>query len=321
VAVGLLIAARLSVAEPAVPAAAESPPAAKPQEYSPTVIRASQLAKTLDWKGVNWDALAMRDRCRTLLFMSHVLGKIDEESAARAELLSDYIDEKEWGPQFMQTRGPDEPTAISYAEAQKLCSAVLKGPLAGSRHATDLTDVPDNTLDSYYRFYEKTAARRWAEVAETRHLVRAASAFLRKKGVWADYLKWSTAEATRRQEAYEKEMSARRAAAQAKQEANEAKRRELEEKARIELQVAQNALQATTDFGSWNQVTDANAPSVGFDDDDSYAGWNYNDGWGWTNAWYTNPGYVAISRDRVEHHMNGWRGGGGGGRIGGGRRR
>jgi hypothetical protein len=253
----------------------------------------------------------MRDKCRALLFLTHAMNKVDEESAARAELLSDYIDEKQWGPEFVQTRGPDEPTAIAYADARRVCAAALRGPAAGTRHATDLADVPDATLESYYTFYEKTAFRKWAEVAETRHVLRAASAFVHKKGAWAEYQTWSTAEAKRRQEAFEQEMAARRATVQAEAE----QRKEAAVRAQAELQVAQNALQSTTDFSSWNQG------GGGADDDDSYAGWNYNDGWNWGGvAWYTRPGYVGGARDHVEHHMNNWRGGGGnrgGGRVGG----
>src|SRR4051794_30662949 len=97
--------APLATAQPAA-----SPP---PPEQSPTVARASQLLKTLDWKAVNWDALPLRERSRSLLYLTHVLNKIDEESSARAELLSDFIDEKEWGPEFVKSRDPDEATAIS----------------------------------------------------------------------------------------------------------------------------------------------------------------------------------------------------------------
>lgn len=320
----------LAAAQPAGearPAAAEQPkrdPQVKPPipqgqepaEQSPTIVRASQLVKTLNWKAVDWDVLPMRDKCRALLFLTHAINKVDQESSARAELLSDYIDEKQWGPEFLETRGPDEPTAIAYADARRVCAAALKGPAADSRHASDLADVPEATLESYYTFYEKTAFRKWAEVAETRHLLRAASAFVHKKGAWAEYQTWSTAEAKRRQEEYDKEMASRRANAQAEAE----NRREAAVRAQAELQVAQNALQATTDFSSWND-----GGGGGVDDDDSYAGWSYNDGWYWgATAWYRRPGYTGGARDHVEHHMDNWRGagrGGGGGRIGGGRRR
>jgi ribonuclease D len=168
--------------------------------------------------------------------------------------------------------------------------------------------VPDNALESYYTFYEKTAFRKWAEVAEARHVLRAASAFVHKKGAWSDYQTWSTAEVQRRQEEFEKEMAGRRERAADEQE----RKREAAIKAQVDIQVAQAALQSTTDYSSWNNGGDV-------DNDDSYAGWSYGDNLNWNaDYWYAQPGYVWVSRDRVDRRMNNWRGGGG--RVGGGAR-
>jgi len=162
--------------------------------------------KTLKWQQIDPATLSTLDRCRSLLLMNHVLDELVDNATAEADLMSSYIEKKNLGSQFANTPPPPQAPHLSYDDAQKVAAALLKGPMSASYYATELGDVSETGLASYEQLYSRTCARRWSELDEARAQVSAMSSFLGNSNRLPDYEAWAIAEASLRQQQYEKKV-------------------------------------------------------------------------------------------------------------------
>jgi hypothetical protein len=261
-----------------------------------------QLLKKLDWKGVDFNALDPRSRCEALLALTKLLDITGGKAAARADLLSAYLDENKLGEEYAAdpTALNEKPPPITYEDAKKLAAAFIKTPQGKERFGDELADATEPLLKNYQVLYDKTCARKWAEVIESRTFVKSMADFVQRKGKWDDYLKWSKEEAERRQKQFETEQKTKQAAyVQAQEQKREAAVAEAQRRAQAEREA--RATQSL-DYAMSSQSGDGG----GYDDGSS--DWGYGGSWGWgANAYYINSGYRNDARDRVEHRVQNWR--------------
>jgi len=167
--------------------------------------------RNLKWQSIDMSAVQPLERCRALLLMNDTLDAVSANVTAEADLMSAYLEKNNLGNQFASTPPPKAPPvsrALSYADAEKISVALLRGPMHGSHYATDLSDLSASTLQSYQEIYARTCARRWSEFDESRHLVRCMSAFLGKTRKLEDYDSWAIAETARRELAAQQQREA-----------------------------------------------------------------------------------------------------------------
>ncbi len=176
---------------------------AQPQKLPPDLAGLPDEIKTLQWKSIDISKVSALERCRALLLMNHVLDELSANSTAEADLMSTYIDAQNLGSQFASTPPPPDPNQLAYPDAQKVAVALLRGPMSGSYYSTELADVSASGLVSYEQMYGRTCQRKWGEFEESRHLVRCMTSFLGNSQKLQDYDGWATAEAARREAAFQ----------------------------------------------------------------------------------------------------------------------
>ncbi len=286
------------------------------------LARLPEQIKALHWRDIDPGAAGPLERCRALSLLADFLDEIDAQLTAEADLLSEYIDAKDLGPDFAGQPPVVDPTALTLADSHKVAIAMLRGPMAYSAYAKSLADTDPDSLRAYETLYTSTCQRRWAEMVDSRLQTRSMTRFLVSREKLADYRAWVPAEVAKRAEEQKAEMARRRAAAVANQQDERQKRldkldeqRQKEEQERE--QAAQQMQQALAAAQSQNVPSDAG--TVVYNDD--YPSWYYGGvtplGW----SWYRNNGYRGDAGARVEHRMSGWRGARGARGGGGGRRR
>lgn len=190
---------------------------AQPQKLPPDLAGLPDEIKSLQWKTIDMGSVPTLEHCRALLLMNHTLDELSANATSEADLMSTYIEKQNLGTQFANTPPPPAPAMLSYADAEKIAVALLRGPMSGSYYATELGDVSTSGLVSYEQMYERTCQRRWSEFDESRHLVRCMGAFLGNSEKLQDYEGWATAEAARREAEYQQRSAANRAGAPAPQ--------------------------------------------------------------------------------------------------------
>ncbi|MGH7177366.1 MAG: hypothetical protein ACREJC_08305 [Tepidisphaeraceae bacterium] len=176
---------------------------AQPQALPPDLIGLPDEIKTLQWKSIDMGSVPVLEHCRALLLLNHVLDELSANSTAEADLMSSYIETQNLGAQFANTPPPPSPSQLGYADVEKVAVAMLRGPMSSSYYSTELSDVSPSGLASYAQMYERTCQRRWSEFDESRHLVRCMTSFLGNNQKLQDYDGWATAEAARREAAYQ----------------------------------------------------------------------------------------------------------------------
>ncbi|HEY7117179.1 MAG TPA: hypothetical protein VH475_11355 [Tepidisphaeraceae bacterium] len=304
----LLCASRPSIADP-------------PQTESPFNVQDPEIQalKKLNWKDVDFNAQPPLIRCQALLALGKLLDMTAGKAEARADLLSDYLEQNKLGEEYAaDAAAPTDKVPLTYEDAKKVAAAFMATPRGKARFGDDLEGCSDQLLLNYQGLYNKTCTRKWDEVIESRAYVKSMAQFLQRKGKWEEYLKWSDEEANRRQQEYQAQQKAKQAAyAQAMQEKrdkalNEAQRRvEAERQAQAEQQAA--ALQGL----DYTMTAQSSGNDGGYDDGSS--DWGYGGTWGWGgNAYYVNGAYRAAARERYTNRVEHWQGGGRGrGRVGG----
>jgi len=258
-----------------------------------------QLLKKLDWKGVDFNALEPRARCEALLALTKLLDVTGGKAAARADLLSTYLDQNQLGEEYAAdpTALSEKPPPLTYEDAKKLAGAFIKTPRGEEKFGDQLANATEPLLRNYQVLYDKTCARKWSEVIESRVYVKSMADFLQRSGKWEDYVKWSTEEAARRQQQYEADLKARRAAYV---EAQEEKRAAANAEHRRRVQEAQ-----ATQSLDYAMSSQSGGDGGGYDDGSS--DWGYGGTWGWgANAYYVNGAYREAARERLQNRVEHW---------------
>jgi hypothetical protein len=275
-----------------------------------------QALKKLNWRTVDFNALEPRERCQALLAMTALLDLVGGKADARSELLAIYIDQNKLGEDYAanEAQFANKPM-LTYEDACKVAAAFLKTSKGQSKFGDDLQDAPDSVLKNYQTLYDKTCRRKWDEVVESRTYVQSMAQFLQKAGKWDDYLKWSAAEAAKRQTQYEEDRKAKQAAyvkaqAEKHEQALNAAQQAAEARKQAELQRMSYAMQ--TQSGGGEEAAS----------DDTWNDWDSGSSdWGWGgDSYYVNQIWRYNARDEVRNKVTHWQGGGGRGRVGGGRR-
>ncbi len=273
---------------------------------------------TLEWQKVDLASLTLVERCRTLLLLNHALDELGDATITEADLLGEFLEQQKLMDAYAAAPPESPPRIRTMEEAQQVAVALLKGPLARSRYATELSETDEPGLQAYEKLYGKTCADKWADFSESARSVRSMAAFLKSNGKIKAYMTWALAETDRRQQEYEQELAARRAAGAAKEkeqkEQAERARAAERERQRAESQTMQEALYAVQDAAPAGEAVEVD------DGDDWYAGWYYGvlDNAKRERPAYRDGDYQAKARDRVQQRKSA--AGGGRPRGGGGRR-
>lgn len=279
--------------------------------------------KDLKWKDVDPAKSSLLERCRALMLMNHALDELIGAGTAQADMMSEYIDQEQLGQEFASSPPPADAAPLTFDDGVKIATALLRGPMAQSTYATELSETDEQGLKAYENLYESTCQRKWSEKNECRRQLRAMAAFLKAKDKLKEYSAWAPGEVERRQQAYEAEMAQRRAATVAKAEAKtQADQQRASEAQQQRLQAQQQAASAQMQMAmaaaqqSAAQPAQANNTTSG-GDDDWFPGWYYGVPANVRrDAWYNNAGMRGQARAQTEARVSNWHGGGGGGRGG-----
>jgi hypothetical protein len=212
---------------------------AQVQALPPALAGLPEQVKSLKWQTIDMKKVTPLEQCRALLLMNHTLDELSANATAEADLMSAYIEAKNLGAAFASTPPPPAPKALTFADAEKVAVAMLRGPMSTSYYATELSDMGPAGLASYQQMYDHTCQRVWSEFEESRHLVRVMSSYLGNSQKLGDYDAWATAETARR-EAQSQQRAAAKGAAAAETQKMDAKLREQQ----LELMQMQGALAA-----------------------------------------------------------------------------
>lgn len=325
---------------PAAPAAQGTAPAAQgiPQS-SPFDQDDPEIAriKSLDWKDANFDALTPTQQAEALMALNKALSLIGTKASTRADLLVDYLDEKNLGPAYAsaKTSIPD-PKPVSYDQMRRLAAAYVLSPAGSAKVSGEFSGNSEGMIAQYITLYDKSARRLFEEAAEARYQVRSMGLFLQEQGKLEDFKVWAPQEEKRRDDELAQQQAQQQAAAEKAREEraqvyNEQRQQQQELAAKqMELALQQQQLQQA-----------ANASSASSDssqqpyDNENWLGYGYPYGGAYWNYYNTNI-YRGYVKDKYQDAWNRWhnnhprpvqpmprpvyRGGGGGGFRGGGRR-
>jgi hypothetical protein len=233
----------------------------------------------LDWQKVDFEGLSLLQRCRALMLLNHALDELGAAALAEVDLMGAYLEQQDLHAAYVAKPPEIPPRVQSFEDARKIAAALLKGPMASSRYATELSDTDDAGLKAYENLYEKTCREKWDGFMAHSKDLRSMAAFLNAKGKTKDYMAWAPAETDRRHAQHETEMAARRAAVVAKHEQTEHEQQtraaelEKQQQERAASRHAQQALLAAAQ--SSQAAAQPAATAQDEDDDDWYPGW-YN---------------------------------------------
>jgi hypothetical protein len=274
--------------------------------------------KTLDWKSVDLSSASPLDQCRSLMFLNQALDEIGAQTTAEADLMSQFIDVSNLGPQFVAMPAPVDANPLTFQSAQKMALALLRGPQAQSSYATALTDTSADMLTAYQQMYSATCQRKWGSVVESRHQVRAMSAFLESSGKMQAYNAWVPGAVAQRVKEQETAIAQQQAAQQAQQSQEQAQMiaRQRAQMQQMESQQAASAqanqqLQQALCAAQQNQSASANqgAPAPNAYYPNYYYG-GVGVGYAATGAWYRNAAYRGAATAATEARYSSWHGGG-----------
>jgi hypothetical protein len=290
--------------------------AAMAQQKTPVDVAAMpEAVKTLKWQSIDLSSLSPRERCQSLMLLSNALSEIGAQSTSNADLMSEYIDTKDLGGEFMSQPPIDTSKTLSLEDAHKVAVALLRGPMAQSSYATELADVPDSQLPAYQQLYQSGAQAKWSGFVHNRLQMLSMSNFLQTSGKLADYNAWVPGEVKRRSDEFEAELAQRNAAAAAEREARKEKAQEQKQAKEQQAQQEQESRQMEQAIASAGQSQSSSGQSTNDDDDDYYYG---GGAYLARAAWTRDAARVGAAAARTDNRMANWSRGGGGGRRGGG---
>jgi hypothetical protein len=264
--------------------------------------------------------------------MNHVLDEIAPVRASEAELMSAYIEAQNLGAEFAKTPKPPAGKQLTYTDATKIAVAMLRGPMASSTYASQLTDCSSDGLAAYQQLYDSTCQRRWGEITESVEQARWMGSFLQGQGKMQDYQAWAKVESENRELKYQLQMQKNAQAADAAQQAAQARAAaEQQEQEKLQLQQALAAAQAQQQQASAQQQANQapqQQPQQGQQLGDQppqadapyYTGWGVPGYYGTGAAWCYDSTYANQARAQTEQrlsnfygtpHAGGFHGGGG----------
>lgn len=189
-------------------AAAQAPP---PAPLPPELANIPQIIQTLPWQSIDLSTVPPLEYDRALLLMNHVLDQLAPVRASEADLMSAYIEAENLGPEFAKTPKSPAGKQLTYTDATKIAIAMLRGPMANSSYASQLSDTSPEGLAAYQQMYESTCQRRWGEVTESVQQVRWMGTYLQHNGKIQDYQAWAKVESENRQLKYQLAMQQKKA--------------------------------------------------------------------------------------------------------------
>jgi hypothetical protein len=315
-------------------AGAQAPP---PGPLPPELANIPQTIQTLPWQSIDLTTVQPLEYDRALLLMNHVLDQMAPVRASEADLMSAYIEAQNLGPDFAKTPKPPAGKQLTYTDATKIAVAMLRGPMANSTYASQLTDTSPDGLAAYQQMYESTCQRRWGEITESVQQVRWMGAYLQHNGKMQDYQAWAKLESENRQLKYQlavqqkkaQEADAARQATEAR--AHQAQQTKLQEE-NLQLQQALAAAQAQQQQAyqagqqSAQQAANSQAPQQPQGTPaytPYYSGYGVPVYYGAGAAWCYDSAYANQARAQTEQRLSNYYGtphAGASGRPAGGRR-
>lgn len=275
--------------------------------------------KSLKWKDIDLSTLSAMEQCTSLLLLNDVLDELRARLTAEADLMSAYIDANSLGSQFAATPPIQDTAPLSLTDAQKIATALLRGPMAQSTYPTQLAGSPANQLSAYETMYQSSCQWKWASMADSRLRVRSMVHFLNAQGKLDDYQAWVPGEVQKLSQQHQAALAQQQqaAAAQSKEKQEEARRLQAQREAQLQSQEAQTekaAVQMQQSLAlaqAQNQpVNPQNNPNLNVSDD-AYPADYY--GWGLgavgADAWYRDGAYAGAACARTDARMAGWHGG------------
>ncbi len=293
-------------------------PAAASAQNTPIDVKAIPAEiKSLKWKDIDLDGLTPVERCRSLQFMNETLDEITARFTAEADLMSGFIDAKDLGPQFASQAPQVDPTALTFADGQKIAVALLRGPMAGSSYAGSFADASSDVLAAYSHLYQSTCQWKWGKMADLRLRVRSMAGFLRSQHKWEDYSAWAPGEVKRQQQEHAARLAQQEAAAAAAQQADQEKRLRQQqamvqqEKQQVEQQQQQvqaaSRMQQAMAAAQQSQAAPSGSPQVVGDDGYSDVYYGGLGAYG-AAAWYRNNAYLGAAAARTDARLGAWHG-------------
>lgn len=292
--------------------------------------------KNLNWKSVDFSALAPVDRVRALMLMNDVFDEISAQLTTEADLQSAFIENTNQGAKFVAFQPTIEAAPLTLAQAQQIAAAMLKGPMASSAYASRLGDSAKDVLGAYEQMYSSTVNRKWAAIADTRMRVRAMSQFLASTKQMDAYKAFVPGEVkllAEQQQALQAQQSAAAAQKQAEQAEKQAAARERQAaqqqqqaQAALQMQQAMQAAQAQQQpqltkgelaQQQANENAAAEAGGAAYPYGYGYPYGYYGGAYAWNAAraagadyWWNHHNYQGAAMARTDARFNGWHGGG-----------
>jgi hypothetical protein len=232
--------------------------------------------------------------------------------------MSTFIQQQGLGGDFAKLPPASGLPALTFDNAKQIAIALLQGPMSSSHYANAMTDMSPDELSAYAQMYGHTCQRRWSEVQEARHQVRNMSAFLKSVNKMPDYQTWATAEAARRQEAYQEQLANQKASAEAAAAEQAAHNQEIADEQTAQLQNQNEQLQQALSAAQYQQQQQqqqqaqaeaqqqqqSQQPTYDVDYDGYYPPPYY----GVNTAWCYDNAYNAQARAATEARMANWHG-------------
>lgn len=275
--------------------------------------------RSLPWKSIDPAALGEVERCRALLLMNDAVDELHAQSAAEADLLSEYIDTHNLGDAFAAQPPVPDASPVSMDDGLKMAAALLRGPMSGGPYASAMSDAAPGTLAAYEQMYRSSCQRKWAAMTDSRLQVRSMMRYLQTAGKLDDYIAWVPGAVAQRTRDHDAEV-ARRRAAQAAQQQQQAQDRLAQEQARLqqEQQQLQQQRQATQQMQqsmiaaaqqAGQAQNQAPPPNQGYVVNSGYPDWYYGGAVALgAGAWYRDAAYRGAATARTDARMNAWHG-------------
>lgn len=253
----------------------------------------------LDWQHASFTALDPKNQCAALMALNNALSRIGAKANARLELLIDYLDEKDLGKAYAESRAEiPSPTKVTFDDMTRVAAAFVVTPQGAQRLADEVSGLTGDLLSRYTGLYDKSARRLFDEALDARQQVRSMGLFLQKQGKLDDFRDWSIAAQTQRAEQEQKEM-------QEQQAKDQQARQERAQAYAAQKQQEQQARQMEAALQAQQQSTDSSQSSSSNDD----AGWAYSSGWpayGYGYGYYSSNAYRGYVQDKYRNAYDRW---------------
>lgn len=297
-----------TVPPPAPPAAAVAPttnpstapatlPSTSPFDAVDPEIRA---IGRLNWRTADFDGLGVREKAAALAALNEFLDAAGGKADARAELLVEYLDQRDLGTAYAADAEADDagPT-LSYDDARRIAAAFVRSPEGRERFGDEFTRSPPQDQQRYLELYERTTRRKFDDASEARAEVRLMARFLERRGQLDDFQRWSAAEADRRQ----REHDAHFAQLAAEQRQADAQRRAAVASAAADRRQQEHELALRRlEYAYQRERYDAER-----DDRRRYDGYGWYGGGAWSpRVYYYGDAYRANQRLRIVKALAKW---------------